>query len=625
MKIRDAVTMLMFLILCLSCNKSKYKDVEYIEVEKSIVPEEPEQPKSVDATPPPTTAELANAILTAKCASCHSITNPQGGFGTVLNVDEMIKSGIYVRPGNAKESSLITRLAPAGNMPPNGSITPEEIEILSTWINEIEVDPVIPLTDPGMISLIRTDLETNVQAAQQVSTRYFNLQVSNNAGMDDVTKDFMIKGLAKALNSLSNSPNIVIPQAIDENGLIYRVNLTDYLIDPVRFDEVMADFYPFSSEFVAVAGDNQSAVVAADHAAVTANTGTFRYNIRADWFVASFGLPVIYARLLNLPATLGELEANLGVDRLAGIQANLALRSGFRNSGVSSQNRVIERLRSSTTNRFYWISYDFADNNEGQQNLFNFPLGPAGIGFEEKSFDHDGGEVIFQLPNGMFGYYLNLADGSAIHKGPVNIVKQEGGPSQFFQSILNGVSCMSCHGQGLLYKKDEIRGFVATSNDFLAAEKDKVLALYPEEAQLKAAMDEDNAPYFKALEEMQIPLGSPDPIDSAFRYYYKNLFRKDVQAELGVTETVLNTLLAQEPFKLSWVSIVNNTGSITREEFNILYNSAMTAVRTTISHTPPVFGDHLVTPACMVADPALMDSCTKLTNPPEEPPPAAAQ
>ena len=58
-----------------------------------------------------------------------------------------------------------------------------------------------------------------------------------------------------------------------------------------------------------------------------------------------------------------------------------------------TNNRMVERHRS--IHGAYWKSYDFA-GSVGAQNIFNHPL----------DFTHDGGEVIFNLPNGLQGYYL---------------------------------------------------------------------------------------------------------------------------------------------------------------------------------------------------------------------------
>ena len=63
--------------------------------------------------------------------------------------------------------------------------------------------------------------------------------------------------------------------------------------------------------------------------------------------------------------------------------AGRVARAGFQKSGVSRNNRMIERHVS----KFgaFWNSYDFA-GNQGRQSLFLHPLGPDG----PNPFEHDG-------------------------------------------------------------------------------------------------------------------------------------------------------------------------------------------------------------------------------------------
>ena len=163
---------------------------------------------------------------------------------------------------------------------------------------------------------------------------------------------------------------------------------------------------------------------------------------------------------------------------------------------------------------------------------------------------------------------------------------------------------------GLLYKKDDIRGFAAVSQDFTDLEKEKIFNLYVTDDQMKTTMDGDNKKYFESLAALGIEQGAGDPVAVAYSHYNKNLFRADVIAELGTDEATFNTILNTEPFKSAWVSIYTNSGSITRSEFNLLYGDAVNAFSNGLNWAAPVLGDHLATPSCMVSEPALMDNCT---------------
>src|SRR5262249_42645988 len=114
---------------------------------------------------------------------------------------------------------------------------------------------------------------------------------------------------------------------------------------------------------------------------------------RGDWFVAAASHPPLYHEVLELPLNEKELEKQLRVDVAGDIRSERVARAGFNGSGVSRNNRLVERHESGYG--AYWKSYDFA-SNAGQKNLFGVPLGP---GTAVNNFAHDGGEIIFNLPN----------------------------------------------------------------------------------------------------------------------------------------------------------------------------------------------------------------------------------
>ena len=96
-------------------------------------------------------------------------------------------------------------------------------------------------------------------------------------------------------------------------------------------------------------------------------------SIQVDWFLATAASPPLYHELLSLPLTDGELETRLGVDvdrNLRDAPGVRVWRAGFNNSGVSNNNRMVERH--AFRDGAYWKSYDFA-GNVGTQNIFTHP------------------------------------------------------------------------------------------------------------------------------------------------------------------------------------------------------------------------------------------------------------
>src|SRR5262245_16806567 len=300
------------------------------------------------------------------------------------------------------------------------------------------------ITPEDTISLIAADLGRITPRQRRTGTRYLTLTNLHNSCVDAESLNVFRNGAVKLINSLSRSADIARLEPIDPDGTILRVNIEEIGWTSKDWDDLIA-VYPYrtqpSDQFVA---------------AIEAATGTKLPYIRADWFAFSASRPPLYNKLLKLPATFQALTKEQGVDVDANIKNFVAQRAGFQKSGVSRNNRLIERHPS--RNGYFWVSYDFG-GNKGTQSLFEHPLGPGG----NDAFKHDGGESIFSLPNGFQAYYLNKADGSPLDKGPTNIVQDPG--RRDFQ-VTNGISCMGCHEYGMKKAKDEIRAAVLTGRDF---------------------------------------------------------------------------------------------------------------------------------------------------------------
>src|SRR5262249_10303182 len=145
----------------------------------------------------------------------------------------------------------------------------------------------------------------------------------------------------------------------------------------------------------------------------------------------------------------------------------------------------------------YWRTYDFASST-GEKNLFQHPLGPGGA----DGFQHDGGEIIFTLPNGMLGFMLVDAFGRRIDRGPAQIVSD---PRQPERSVVNGASCMACHNAGVLRKSDEIRAHV-DANRSAYKELDTIRGLYKPSKDVEGQMQADAKAYQNILAGKEIAI-----------------------------------------------------------------------------------------------------------------------
>ena len=242
--------------------------------------------------------------------------------------------------------------------------------------------------------------------------------------------------------------------------------------------------------------------------------------VRADWFIATSSLPPLYHEILDLPKTDKELETRLEVnvaENLKNAPGVRVWRAGFNNSGVSVNNRVVERHKS----RYgaYWKSYDFA-GNIGAQNIFMHPL----------NFTHDGGEIIFNLPNGLQAYYLSTAKGERLDAAPINIVSNAGARDPV---VRNGLSCMSCHTEGMKMFEDQVRPVIAQNRN-PSNDKAQALRLYAEKSKMDALVWEDIARYRRAIETAGGVFGGSEPIQQLVKQFKGPLDATHAAAEVGL-------------------------------------------------------------------------------------------
>ncbi|MFO0866964.1 MAG: phosphatase PAP2 family protein [Gemmataceae bacterium] len=435
-------------------------------------------------------AKKAEHILKIHCHRCHGQDGAaEGGFNYVLDVPTLIERE-KVLPRDSGKSKLLSVIQ-KNRMPPVGEgprPTEADVQDLRAWIDAGSPDfrpaekarPFV--TTDAMFELIAADLESLDEFDRQYA-RFFSLVHLRNAGLSDDRLQTYRLGLSRLVNSLSWGRKVVTPKAIDADKTILRIDLRDYRWKVEAWDRLAAA-NPFAVRFQFRAAKDASRLA-----------GTAQPFVRGDWFVFAASKPPLYHDLLEIPRTDALLEKLLQVDTAKNLRERRIARAGFNGSGVSQNNRMIERHELDLTNGAYWKSYDFASNS-GKQNLFNHPLG---VEAGPSSFQHDGGEIIFSLPNGLQAYMLADAKGTRIDKAPNSIVSD---PKRPDRAVLNGISCMSCHHQGIIEKEDQIRKHVeANRGAFGAKESDLILGLYPAAKTMSAYYQEDADRFAKAVEK----------------------------------------------------------------------------------------------------------------------------
>jgi WD40 repeat protein len=467
-------------------------------------------------------AGRAMTILKANCARCHGPEGAaKGGFSEILNRDLLVARQRIV-PGKPDESKLYQRVWKGEMPPPNQKTRPSstEVAILKHWIEAGAPGwspPSAPrtfLSDTAITRLILAD-QQQFPARQRRFLRYLTLTHLYNAGRPEAEMQANRQALGKLINSLSWHPRMTLPQAVDPAGTILRIDLRDYQWNARLWDR-LASFYPYRMGYRSVEADTLAAV-----------SGSELAQVRGDWFVATASRPSLYYDLLQLPSNDRELERQLRVDVLTDIEEASARRAGFNNSGVSRNNRLIERHDAG--HGAYWRSYDFSDNIE-RQNLFEHPLGPVP---GQNSFVAAGGEIIFHLPNGLQGYMLVDGNGRRVERAAIEIVSDPNRPDRFVEA---GLSCMNCHARGLLAKADQVRAHIAQNpNAFSQEDREAVQSLYPPEATLRALMEADTERYLHALAKTGVSANEPEPIFSTALRYEATVDLALAAAEAGLS------------------------------------------------------------------------------------------
>jgi hypothetical protein len=457
--------------------------------------------------------QLANEVrelLSSRCSRCHGGSNGKNANLDMTNPASLVE--LRGEPGSGRaavvprdpDKSIMLERIETGLMPPEGSpeaqgFPSSAADLVKRWISAGAPWPGRQVVVRGFaqdLAAIRTHLlESAVD--ERPFLRYFTLShLYNNAAISESDLRLYRAALSKTLNSLHWNRELVIPQVLPQtDNSVFVVNLKKLGWDRLQWESIKAANPHGLSFRLARQVDLQKLA----HDVEQLSGGESLVAMRVDTFIATVTQPDLYHSLLDLPATLGELETRLGVNRLKNIELSTETdrrvwRGGFASSGVSRQNRLVER-HELPQGGYYWLSYDFKPRNP-RGNLLRFPFGPpeAQISRPELAFLTDGGEAIFTLPCGLQAYFLVDGAGQRINTGPVDVVFDRAAITGT-PLISNGVSCMNCHSQGMIEFGDEIRESVALG----PAEQGAIRKLYPPQAETQAKVLADRERFLAGL------------------------------------------------------------------------------------------------------------------------------
>ena len=514
-------------------------------------------------------AQQAYNIFQQNCLNCHG---PHGSFTEQLIIESaqgLIATGTVV-PGTPDASEFYKRLLgpteKGAQMPFAQPPLPQAaIETIRQWIAEGAQDwevqhDITFITTDAMLTAIQAHLAA-LSPFDRPFARYFTLTHLYNAGESLEALGAYQLALSKLINSLSWGFEIRNPVPIDgTDETIFYIDLRHYEWNENEAWTQLEQAYPYNIAF----NEETQPDLLEKLTNLQAEMKCEVPFMHIDWFLGTASLPPLYHDILDLPETDSELEKDLDVNVARNIESAPGVhvrRAGFKESGVSNNNRVVERH----TSRYgaYWKSYDFAGNT-GTQDILTHPL----------SFTHDGGEVVFNLPNGLQAYYVSDASGNRIDEAPITIVKNLAASDP---TVRNGLSCIGCHTEGMKTFEDEVRAVFEKQPD--SAIKAQVLRLYVAKSEMDTYVEADTQRYKAALEKTGGEFDGIEPVSRFYEAFHGPLDAPYAAAAVGLeTEAFLNEIREKPSLQNLGLGGLPEGGNVKRDTWTEQFSAIISAL-----------------------------------------------
>ncbi|NBO39623.1 hypothetical protein EBU99_13680 [bacterium] len=520
--------------------------------------------------------EASKKLLQTYCLQCHGQNQTSSGSLTnITDLAQKVAQG-YISAGNPGDSKFYSRMTSTTSpMPPAGQAKPskEELEKFKQWIvagakTNFSTSSTPPLlTEEKVLLDVAEDLVKNVSnELERKNYRYLSLVAAQNAGASADTLNTIKQASAKLLNSLSFNAKVLKPEVSSKNQNLIRINLNDLGWTTQTWDKIVKS-YPYQ-------------IIPKDKRALSllqTQMQTTLPVIRADWFVAMCSQPPLYYDLLEAPLTLDEFTKKIGIDLTKAEQDKNIMRAGFNNSEVADFSRVIERVEN-RSNVFMWHSFEFG-SAFNDRNPFEKPFGPGATFSKIKetqnlAFNHDGKEIIYSLPNSFIAFFVVDGAGNRLDLAPTRARNS----SAVTGLATVGVACMTCHSQGLLEKKDEIKAAFLKKTNLSKTVSDLVKTLYTDSEPFLNQIHQDTQDYQTALKEAGIDISQADPVSRILKTFNDSVNLKVAAGELGLPPEELKKTLNANPTVAGQVSALTTDGTISRVIFAINFQKIMEAV-----------------------------------------------
>jgi mono/diheme cytochrome c family protein len=493
----------------------------------------------------------ADQVIETYCRACHAPGKTYGAVFPTGDIADMPFDKRIVVPGNADASPLYESIA-SNRMPLGQKMNTQEVNVLKQWITALGdpaaaatpvpvaetpsavADVPMPLFAGGSRSERMLAIVADISAVNERDRhfyRYFSFANTplvavdcSQAGARRNPMFYLHAAFNKYVNSVSTGPRVVpVTPLKGTEGSIVRIDMRDYGWSTEMWDAIATGVYTETaraSDFSEAAWADLAKVypygidpttdpllgVIADA------TGTPVPIMRADWLTHFGSEAPYYDMFLGLTSQIKDLENRIGLNVDREIQSRRVIRAAMMpgSSGVSDHNRMLERFEL-PRGGYYWKSYDFA-GDDGRQSLTLYPDGPMGMSHTAsgtEAFEHDGGEMIFSLPNGLQGYYLSTNKGDRLLVGPASIVSFRSKPIGKGVEIENARSCFDCHANGMIAKRDQMRDVLMSSQRYSRDQLDVLLEMYVENETLSKFYKSDSQAFLTALAQLNATEKSP--------------------------------------------------------------------------------------------------------------------
>jgi len=535
-------------------------------------------------------AAKVKEVFRSRCLECHGGSAVQGGVD-VLNVAEL-RDMEYAAPGEPDDSLLyqvLTEEDDDARMPlGQPALDAAEITLVRKWIaagaQDFPADVIgaknqekenDQYRDPDYLFEQILKHQRSLPLEDRYFIRYFS---SHHLLVGGATRDELQRqrdALFKALNHLSYQKQLVIPEVVNGDlETLFAVDLrklnwhrtvarSDANSDATHklnnHDLVILE-YPYAIIYEASQTYDS---LAQEYLKPSKMIRPIPY-VRIDWFCSTATLPPLYHDLLQLPQTLEELEEDLEVDSQDNLDQRIAKRAGMAVSGVSRNNRAVERHP--YEHGAYWKSIDYI-SSKGTDNIFIDPIHLVGTG----------GEMIFNLPNGMQAYYISDAAGGRLDFAPTTIVTDRFAEDK---TVRNGLSCIRCHDRGMKAFKDDVRPAVELISGSGQIDKRSALELYPKHDTMDELVKADQDRFLTSVEKL---LGHPqedEPLTPVSKRFLEAPMQlHTVAGELGLKSTDELRVIVRQP-RLTGLGLVSlaDAGVIRRDMWEDFYDQVITGM-----------------------------------------------